>query len=100
MPFDPSLPQENTEIDAAQMRAQLTGLKALIDAVPAGPPGAPGAPGEVSAADLVAERMNHARNPTGVSVLGITISDPFVASEIQALAAKVDELITALRREP
>jgi len=34
MPFDPALPQENTTADAAQMRAQLTGLKALIDAVP------------------------------------------------------------------
>jgi hypothetical protein len=32
--FDPTLPIENTEIDAAQMRSQLNGLKALIDAVP------------------------------------------------------------------
>ena len=32
--FDPNLPQENTPADAAQMRSQLTGLKALIDAVP------------------------------------------------------------------
>ena len=35
MPFDPNLPQEHTLADAAQMRAQLTGLKDLIDAVPA-----------------------------------------------------------------
>ena len=34
MPFDPNLPQENTLIDAAQMRGQLQGLKTLIDAVP------------------------------------------------------------------
>ncbi len=33
MPFDPNLPQENTLADAAQMRAQLNGLKDLIDAV-------------------------------------------------------------------
>ena len=32
--FDPSLPQENTPVDAVQMRAQLNGLKDLIDAVP------------------------------------------------------------------
>lgn len=32
MPFDPNLPLENTTADAAQMRSQLTGLKALIDA--------------------------------------------------------------------
>jgi hypothetical protein len=31
--FDPSIPVENTEIDAAQMRSQLTSLKALIDAI-------------------------------------------------------------------
>jgi hypothetical protein len=31
--FDPSIPVENTEIDAAQMRSQLNGLKSLIDAI-------------------------------------------------------------------
>jgi hypothetical protein len=31
--FDPSIPIENTEIDAAQMRSQLNSLKALIDAI-------------------------------------------------------------------
>jgi hypothetical protein len=31
--FDPSLPQAGTEIDAVQMRSQLNGLKALIDAI-------------------------------------------------------------------
>ena len=36
MPFDPNLPQENTPLDAAQMRVQLTGLKDLIDALPTG----------------------------------------------------------------
>ena len=33
--FDPTLPQEHTPADAVQMRAQLNGLKDLIDAVPA-----------------------------------------------------------------
>ena len=33
MPFDPSIPIENTEIDAAQMRSQFNSLKALIDAI-------------------------------------------------------------------
>ncbi|MBL9132339.1 MAG: hypothetical protein JNG86_14135 [Verrucomicrobiaceae bacterium] len=33
MAFDPNLPQENTLVDAAQMRAQLNGLKAFIDAI-------------------------------------------------------------------
>jgi hypothetical protein len=30
--FDPNLPQEGTPLDAVQMRSQLNGLKALIDA--------------------------------------------------------------------
>jgi hypothetical protein len=34
MPFDPNLPSNNTPNSSAQMRSQLTGLKALIDAVP------------------------------------------------------------------
>ena len=32
MAFDPTLPVENTDLDAAQMRDQFNGLKALIDA--------------------------------------------------------------------
>ena len=35
MPFDPNLPQENTDLDAVQVRAQLNALKALIDALQA-----------------------------------------------------------------
>ncbi|MEQ1751638.1 MAG: hypothetical protein ABL974_19615 [Prosthecobacter sp.] len=31
--YDPNLPQAGTEIDAVQMRSQLNGLKALIDAI-------------------------------------------------------------------
>ena len=34
MPFDPTLPQELTMADAAQMRAQFNGLAAMIAAVP------------------------------------------------------------------
>ena len=34
MSFDPNLPQENTPVDAAQMRAQFNGLAAMIAAVP------------------------------------------------------------------
>jgi hypothetical protein len=39
MPFDPTKPANNSPNSSAEMRAQLTGLKDLIDAVPAGPPG-------------------------------------------------------------
>jgi hypothetical protein len=36
MPYDPNLPLENTEIEAAEMRAQLQGLKELIDLIAPG----------------------------------------------------------------
>lgn len=45
MPYDPDFPAANTLATSAQMRAQLNGLKALIDAIPAGPQGVPGPPG-------------------------------------------------------
>ena len=45
MPYDPALPADDTLIDAPQMRAQLTGLKALIDAGVPGPPGPEGPQG-------------------------------------------------------
>jgi len=45
MPFDPNIPAQGAPNSSAQMRAQFTGLKELIDAVPAGPPGADGQPG-------------------------------------------------------
>ena len=35
MPFDPNIPHENDDLDAAQLRAQLNALKALIDALQA-----------------------------------------------------------------
>lgn len=34
MPYDPNLPVEGTDADAAMMRGQFAGLKDLIDAVP------------------------------------------------------------------
>lgn len=42
MPFDPSLPEEDSDLESAVMRAQLNALNDKIDAVPAGAPGAAG----------------------------------------------------------
>ncbi len=42
MAFDPTKPQNGTDIDAVEIRDQLNGLKSLIDAVPAGPAGPAG----------------------------------------------------------
>lgn len=37
-------------------------------------------------------------NTNGVQLLGLTVSDPPTQSELQAVANKIDELITAMRR--
>ena len=44
--------------------------------------------------------MNHAQNPTGVADLGLTVSDLPTMAEVQALVAKLNELMGALRRQP
>ncbi|MEK0450495.1 MAG: hypothetical protein RL088_2763 [Verrucomicrobiota bacterium] len=49
MPFDPTKPATGSPNSSAEMRDQLTALKALIDAVPAGPPGPAGPQGPVFA---------------------------------------------------
>ena len=44
MPFDPAKPAFGSPDSSAEMRAQLNGLKDIIDAIPAGPPGPQGPP--------------------------------------------------------
>ena len=113
MPFDPTKPDDLSEIVAAQLRNQFNALKALIDAGlpgPQGPQGLPGAPGadgadgEVTNADLAAAiaaaLLDTARNPTGVALLPIPPNDPPTRADLLAVIDKLNELITALRREP
>lgn len=45
MPFDPTLPAENSDLSSAEMRAQLNALHDEITAIPQGPPGPEGPPG-------------------------------------------------------
>jgi hypothetical protein len=108
MPFDPTRPADGANVTAAELRNQFNGLAEMIAAIPAGPPGEPGPqgpPGEVTAqlADAVSSAVEPlytgtARNPGTVADLGLTISDPPTQAEVQALAAKLDELIIALKR--
>ncbi len=50
MPFDPTKPVNGSPNSSAEMRAQLTALKADIDAIPAGPSGPAGPVGPVGPA--------------------------------------------------
>ena len=135
MAFDPTLPLENTETDAVQMRNQLNGLKDLIDAIPAGPEGPPGPQGPPFAAAMVDSvatlpsyevatvtsyydgtyvrftfgipqgvpgevslvQLNDAISFTSANSNGVaTLTEP--SPTVEELAAKLNELITALRR--
>ena len=91
MPFDPAKPADHSPLLAAEMRAQLTALKAMIDvqaaqiaSLQAQPTGA------------IAGTSN---NSNGLSPLNLSINNnPPQQFEVQPIADKVDELITALRR--
>lgn len=78
MPYDPTLPANNSALSSAQMRAQLQGLKALIDAVPN-----PG--GDVT-------------GPAGASDGAVAVFDGATGKAIKAgsLGALVNALLNAL----
>jgi hypothetical protein len=63
-----------------------------------GSPGPQGPPGEVTNAQLASAISGTSNNSNGVNTLNLTVSDPPTQGEMQAIAAKLDELINALRR--
>ena len=93
MPYDPNLPQENTLIDAAQMRAQLQALKAFIDA-------------RATQAELtnavnaaLATALNSSsNNSNAVGTLGLVADSNYNPAQMQATFDKLVELINTLRR--
>ena len=84
MPFDPTKPQANTPLDAAEMRDQLNGLHAKI--------------GECATQAGLNDAINFgsAANCDGVAELNLTVSNPPTQAEVQAILAKVNELIGGL----
>ena len=65
---------------------------------PQGDAGPQGVPGEVNNAALATDIAGTSADSKGVALLGIAVSDPPTQAEMQAVANKLDELITALRR--
>jgi hypothetical protein len=84
--FDPSLPANGTPLASAEMRAQLNGLKDLIDAIQT-----------ITAAQVDATNTVPPGDPAAVtlSVAGGTLHFTF---QMQDVLSKLDELISALRR--
>ncbi len=85
MPFDPNLPQSNTEIDAVQMRAQLNALNDLLTAQAA------------QIAALTAALSNTAQNPS-VSQMTSGLSDPPSQVQLQGIYDTLNTLINQLVR--
>ena len=86
MPYDPTKPQENMPLDAAEMREQFQALKALIDELP-----------------MTLEFQNRVFELSSgpaidVSPLELTVSNPPTQAEVQAIADKIDQLLFQLKR--
>ncbi|MEI7733301.1 MAG: hypothetical protein WCO56_27265 [Verrucomicrobiota bacterium] len=116
MSFDPTKPENNSLIRAAELRAQFNGIKAELDelraqiaalpAEPPGPKGDKGDPGEVTAAQL-AEALsnlsaaliaNSSANSNGVMPMDFAVSDPPTQWELGTIFNTINALILALRR--
>jgi hypothetical protein len=86
MPFNPNLPVEGTPVDAAEMRAQLNALKALIDAKPS--------MDDVNAAIVAnsSANVNSMEGPEG------SPSDPPTQQDVLTLYYFGNNLLSALKR--
>jgi hypothetical protein len=82
MPYDPSLPVNNSLISSSELRNQFTGLNELIDNVQN---------------QLINSIDGTAVNPA-VSTLGQSISNPPTQAQVQAIQNKLNELINAITR--
>ena len=88
MAFNPDLPMDDSPLDAAEMRGQLSGLNDLIT--------------DRTTPDDVTELINAgAAGSVGpaVSPLGFTVSNPPTQAEVQAIVDAYNLLLQALRRE-
>ena len=82
MPFDPTLPVNNSLISSSELRNQFTGLKSIIDV------------NATNTANLISAT---ALNPN-VTVLSQSISNPPTQAQVQAIQNKLNELINAITR--
>jgi PleD family two-component response regulator len=86
MPYDPTLPVENSPILSAELRSQFQGLKEEVDDRVTGPY----VDGAIAA--------QAAANCDSVDNLTATVSNPPTQAQVQALVDKLTELMNVLKR--
>jgi len=86
MPFDTNWPPDHAELDAGPFRDQFNALNDDIST-------------RVTAADMEAEMFaNTAGSLATVAKLNLTVSNPPTQAQMQAIADKIDEIITQAQR--
>jgi hypothetical protein len=85
MPFDPSKPADHSPLSSAEMREQLTSLDDEIAQ-------------RATSGDLATAIAETARNPSAITPLAITFSDPPTAAEAQAIVDFVNTMLAGLQR--
>ena len=100
MPFDPTLPANNSPIVSAELRNQFTALKSLIDAQAAQIADLQSQLNQkASMTDVTAAiQQGASANSNSVITFTDTFSDPPTEAEMQALVDKLNELINQLRQ--
>ena len=93
MAFDPTKPATGSPLVSAEMRNQLTALKALMDDLQSQLDALPTSPDLLNAIS-----DNSAANVNALTPLNLTVSDPPTATETQAIVDKLNEVLTALWR--
>ena len=87
MAYDPTKPANGSAISSSELRSQFTGLKTLIDE-------------KANDADIVTTIQTNSSGAISgiVDYLSLGVSNPPTQAEVQAIADKIDELITVLKR--
>jgi len=105
----PTKPAPSDELDAVLIRAQLNAPKQLLDDLDSGKlsladfSAAFGnlnavVQGKASQSDLASAIAGTSSNSNAIPLLALSVSDPPLQGQVQSIANKVDDLITALRR--
>ena len=87
MAYDPTKPANNSLLSSSEMRAQLAGLKSEIDT-------------KVTADEVNNAIISGSAGPVAgqIEFLSLIVSNPPTQAQVQAIADKLDELMSLLKR--